>query len=85
MIDLVHKIHIVYIVSDSSDLLPNSFLLDVYPSQRPRISGLIVEETLIKVSAKYSDFADVFFLDLASKLPKYTGINNHANELVEGQ
>ena len=46
---------------------------------------MIAEEAPTKVSAKYSDFADVFSLDLASKLPKHTRINNHAIELVNGQ
>ena len=59
--------------------------LDVHPSRRPQISGLIVEEAPIKVPAKYSDFANVISPDLASKLPKHTGINDHAIELVEGQ
>ena len=39
----------------------------------------------MKVPAKYLDFADVFSPDLASELPKQTGINDHAIELVEGQ
>ena len=39
----------------------------------------------MKVPAKYSDFADVFSSDLASELPKHTGINNPAIESVNGQ
>ena len=58
--------------------------LDVNPSRRPQISGLIAEEALPKVPAEYSDFADIFSPDLASELPEYNGINNHAIELVEG-
>ena len=57
--------------------------LDVHPSWRPQISGLIAKEALTKVPAKYSDFADVFSPDLASELPKHTGINDHAIELVD--
>ncbi len=34
---------------------------------------------------KYTDFADVFSPKLATKLPEYTGINNHAIELVDDQ
>ena len=45
---------------------------------------MIIEEAPTKVSAKYSDFADVFSADLASELPKHTGINDHAIELVKG-
>ena len=39
----------------------------------------------MKIPTEYLDFADVFSLDLASELPKYTGINDHAIELVDGQ
>ena len=59
--------------------------LDVHPFRRPQISGLIAEETLTKVSAEYSDFADVFSSDLASELPEHTGINDHAIKLVKTQ
>ena len=78
-----YETYIVHVTSLSFALLVAS--LDVYPSQRSQISGLIVEEALTKVSAEYSDFADVFSPDLASELPEHTGINNHAIELVEGQ
>ena len=81
-----HETYVVHIASLSSTPLASlgSTLLDVYPSQRPQISGLIAEKALTKVPAKYSDFADVFSLDLTSELPKHSGINNHAIELVEG-
>ena len=46
---------------------------------------MIAEEAPTKISAEYLDFADVFSPDLASKLSKYTGINNHAIELVNSQ
>ena len=46
---------------------------------------MIAKEALTKVPAKYSDFADIFSPDLASKFPKHTGISNHAIELVDGQ
>ena len=42
-------------------------------------------EALTKVPNKYSDFVDVISLDLASKLFEYTGINDHAIKLVNGQ
>ena len=48
-----------------------------------QISGLIAKEASIKVSAEYLDFADVFSLDLASKLPKHTKINDYAIKLVD--
>ena len=59
--------------------------LDVHPSQRPQISSLIAEKALTKVPDEYANFADVFSLDLAAKLLKYTGINDYAIKLVDGQ
>ena len=74
-----HKTFIIHIASLSSTPL------NIYPSRRPQISGLIVEETSIKVFNKYIDFADMFFSDLASKLLKHTEINDNAIELVDNQ
>ena len=76
---------IIYVASLSSDASPNSSPLNIYLFRRPQISDLIAEEAPTKVPTKYSDFADVFFSDLASELPEYTGINNHAIKLVDGQ
>ena len=78
---------IVYVALFNSDASPNSspLELNIHPSRRPQVSGLIAEEAHTKVSAKYSDFADVFFSDLASELSEHTGINDHARELVDGQ
>ena len=76
---------VVYVASLSSDALPNSSPLDVYPSYRPQVSDLIAKKALIKIPAEYSDFADIFSPDLASELPKLTGINDHDIELVDGQ
>ena len=75
---------VVHVTLLSSDASPSFSLLNVHPSRRPQISGLIAEEAPTKVSAEYLDFADVFSPDLASKLPKHTRINNHAIELVDG-
>ena len=87
VLDPEHETYVVHVGSVSSVVSLSSSLLelDVHASHRPQISGLIVEEVPIKIPAKYSDFTDVFSPDLASKLPKYTGINDHAIELVDGQ
>ena len=77
--------YIVHVKSVSSDASLISFLLNVYPSQKPQIFSLITKETPTKVSAKYLDFADVFSLDLAFKLPEHTGINDPAIKLVNSQ
>ena len=75
---------IIYVISLSSDGLPSSFplKLNVHPFRRFQVFSLIVEKALIKVSAKYLDFADVFFPDLVSKRPKYNAINDHTIELT---
>ena len=75
-----HEAYAVHVASLSST--PS---LDVHPSRKPQISGLIAEEAPTKVPAKYSDFADVFSPDLASELSEHTGINDHTIELVDGQ
>ena len=80
--DPKHETYIVHVASLNST--PPVVSLDVYPSRRLQISGLIVEEASTKVSAKYADFADVFSPNLASELSKHTGINNHAIELIDG-
>ena len=54
----------------------------VHPSRRSQKTSLIAVETPTKLPVEYADFADVFSPDLASKLPKHTGINNYAIEQV---
>ena len=87
VLDLEHKIYIVHVGSVSSIALFSFFPyeLDVHISRRLQLSGLIAEEAFIKISAEYSDFADIFSPDLASELLKHIGINDHAIELVNGQ
>ena len=58
--------------------------LDVHLFRRSQVSDLIAEEAFTKVSAEYSDFVDVFSLDLAFELLKHIGINNHAIKQVKG-
>lgn len=78
-----YEIFILYIVLlNSSILFTNS---DIYPSFRPQIMGLIIEKAFMIISAKYIDFIDLFSSNLASKLPKHTGINNHAIKLINSQ
>ena len=85
-LDPEHETYVVHVASLSSTPLASlgSPPLDVHPSRRPQISGLIAEEAPTKVPAEYSDFADVFSPDLASELPEHTGINDHAIKLVDG-
>ena len=78
---------VIYIASVSSNtsLSSSPLELDIYLFRRPQVSGLITEKAPTKVFAEYSDFADVFSLDLVSKLSEYTGINDHTIKLVNGQ
>ena len=86
-LDLEYETYVVYIGSVSSNALLSCSLLelDVHPSRRPQVCGLLAEEAPTKILVEYSDFADVFSADLASKLPEHTGINNHAIKLVDVQ
>ena len=80
---------VVHVASLCSDALPSfsasQLEHDVHPSRKPQIFDLIAKKAPTKVLTKYSDNVDVFSLDLASELPKYTGINNYAIELVKDQ
>ena len=82
-LDPEHETYVVYVGSVSFVASPSSSLLNVYPSRRPQIAGLIAEEAPTKVSVEYGNFADVFSLDLASELPEHTEINNHSIKLVD--
>ena len=79
VLDPKYETFIVYVTS----LISTPFDTNVYLSYRFQISGLITKEALMKISNKYVNLADVFFLDLASKLLKHTKINNHTIKLVD--
>ena len=87
MLDLKHETFIVQIASFDSAAFFNSTMLDtnIYLSNRPQIAGFIDEEAFTKIFNKYVNFADVFFLDLMSKLPKHIKINDHTIKLYNGQ
>ncbi len=55
----------------------------MHPSKRAQIAQLKADEAPTKVPSEYADFADVFSPKLATELPEYTGINDHAIELVD--
>ena len=81
-LDPEHETYVVHVASLRSTLLAS---LNVHPSRRPQISGLIAEEAPTKVPAEYSDFADVFSPDLATELPEHTEIKDHVIDLEEGK
>ena len=84
-LDPEHETYIIHIESVSSNASLNPSPLNIHPFRRTQISGLIMKEALTNVPIKYSDFANIFSPDLASKLLKHIGINDHTNELVDGQ
>ena len=58
-------------------------LMTIQHSREAQIASLDVEE--VTVPTQYSDYTDVFSKDSAKELPKHTGINDHAIDLVEGK
>ncbi len=55
----------------------------IYHFWAAQIAALWWERVFTKIPAKYSDYADVFFSEQAMELPKNTGINKHAIELID--
>ena len=47
--------------------------------------ALIINKVFTLILIKYSDFADFFFLELASEFPKHTRINDHIIKLIDKQ
>ena len=86
-LNLEHKTYIVHIVSLSSTpsvASPRFIPFNVHSFRRPQISGLIDKKAFTKVLNKYTDFTDVFSSNLASELPKHTGINDRAIKPIDG-
>ena len=87
MLDPEYETFIIHVTSLNS-IVPLSCIplnVDVYHSCKPQIAGLIAKEVFRKIFSKYINFADVFMPDLAFKLSKHTGINNHAIKLVNSE
>ncbi len=77
-LDPEHEIFMVHIAAfsiNSGD--------EEYSSRRDRIAHLKADKVPSEMPSKYADFADIFSLKLAVKLPEYTRIKNHAIELVD--
>ncbi len=77
-LDLDHEAFVVYVttLNISSDA-------EVHPSKSAQIAQQKTDKALTEVPSKYADFVNVFLPKLATELPKHTGINNHAIELVD--
>ena len=78
--DLKHKVFIVYIAILSFNLGNK-----IHPLRKAQITHLKANKAPIKISSKYTNFADIFLLKLAKKLLKYMKINNHTIKLVYNQ
>ena len=80
-----YETYIVHVRSVNFAALPSSSLLNVYLSRKLQIASLLAKKAPTKIPAEYSDFADVFSADLASKLSKQTRINKYAIKLFNSQ
>ncbi len=79
-LDQEHEAFVVHVAAlsvDSDD--------EVHPSRRAQIAQLKADKAFTKIPSEYTDCVDVFSPKLAVELPKHTGINNHAIELVDNQ
>lgn len=55
----------------------------IYLLQIVQIADLEWNKAYIKISTKYSDYANVFLINWAIELPENTGINKYAIKLIE--
>ncbi len=55
----------------------------IHPFWAAQIATLQWDKAPTEISAKYSDYADVFSSDLVMKLPENTGMNEHAIKLID--
>ena len=81
LLDLEHETFVVHVAFLSFTPLDAG----VYPYRKPQITDLIAKKTFTKIFVKYIDFADIFFLDLASEFSKHIWINDHIIKLVDSQ
>lgn len=73
--DEIFVVHIAFLDISDTNKIPLF--------NRTQIISLKVNEVATVVSVKYSNFADVFFLELPAKLSKYTKINNQIINFVD--
>ena len=76
-----HETFIVHVTSLEN--LSNTQEADVYLFRKAQIAVFMANKAPTSIPTKYSDFANVFSPELASKLPKHTGINDYAIKLVD--
>ena len=59
--------------------------MTVHPFWAAQIRLLKANKAPIIIPTKYSDYTDIFWSELAVKLPEHTNINDHAIELENGK
>lgn len=57
--------------------------ITIYSSQTAWSANLQLNEALIKILLEYTDYADIFSLNLAIELLENTGINEHTIQLKD--
>lgn len=77
-LDLKNEIFGVYVA-----FLPS--FNNVYPFCRTQIASLKVDEPFITVLPEYSNFVDVFSLEVTVEFLKHIGINNHTIDLIDSK
>ena len=79
--DSGHEAFVVYVASLESP--SNNQKYNLHLSCKAQIAALIANKAPTSIPTEYSDFVNIFFLKLASKLLEHTGINDPAIKLVE--
>ena len=59
--------------------------MSVHSKRQAQVGALLFNQALIKVSAEYSDYSNVFSAEHAAELPENTRMNEHAIKLEEGK
>lgn len=67
------EMHVVVLKAEAS----------IHPVRVAQIAAPEWDKVSIKIAIEYTDFSNVFSSDLPMKLPKNTGTNDYAIELVE--
>lgn len=89
--ELVRKIEFLAATLDPkneifvADLASFTIFNQIYSFYKAKIASLKVNDTPTIMFLKYFNFVDVFSLELAAKLLKYTRINNYAINFVDGK
>ncbi len=78
VLDENSKTFVVHVVAPEAET-------SIYLLQAAQIAALQWDKASTKIPAEYSDYTNIFSLDLAMELPKNTSMKKHANKLTEGK